>query len=66
MKVIIDRFEGDYAVVELPNKTTVDMPLKLLEPGVKEGDIIEIKALAIETRSKKNKVNQLINDVFEK
>jgi hypothetical protein len=66
MKVIIDRFEGEYAVVELPDKTTVDMSVKLLEPAVKEGDIIEIKALDVETRGRENKVKQLMNEVFKK
>jgi uncharacterized Fe-S cluster-containing protein len=66
MKVIIDRFEADYAVVELPDQSTVNMPLKLLAPGVKEGDIIEIKVLAGETKSRRQKINQLLEEVFEK
>jgi hypothetical protein len=66
MKVIVDRLEGDYAVVELPDKTMVDMSLKLLAPRVKEGDVVEIRVLDAETRRKKNQVNQLMNDVFEK
>jgi hypothetical protein len=66
MKVIIDRFEGEYAVMELPDKTTVNMPVKLLEPAAKEGDIIEIKILDAETRGRKNKLKQLMNEVFEK
>jgi hypothetical protein len=66
MKVIIDRFEADYAVVELPDQSTVNMPLKLLAPGVKEGDIIEIKALSGETKSRKKKIDQLFEEVLEK
>jgi hypothetical protein len=66
MKVIVDRFEGDYAVVELPDKTTVDMPKKLLDPSVKEGDLIEIKMLRIATRDSKFKINKLMDEVFEK
>ena len=66
MKVIIDRFEGDYAVVELPDKTLVDMPRKLLETEAKEGDIIEIKALDVAARVRKKNVNKLLNEVFEK
>lgn len=66
MKVIIDRFEGNYAVVELPDKTTVDMPTKLLESGAKEGDVIEIKTLQVVTQERKFKINKLMDDVFEK
>ena len=65
MKVIIDRFEGNFVVVELPNKTTVDMDIKLLEPDVKEGDIIEIRTLRHETENRKNKVQDLMKELFE-
>ncbi|NLY91613.1 MAG: DUF3006 domain-containing protein, partial [Firmicutes bacterium] len=39
MRVIIDRFEGDYALVELENGSVVPM-LVLLLPGAREGDVI--------------------------
>jgi hypothetical protein len=65
MKVIIDRFERDFAVVELPDKSTVNMPIKLLEPDAKEGYIIEIKTLRHETEKRQNKVQDLMNDLFE-
>jgi len=35
--ITIDRIEGGIAVVELPDMTTVDVPLALF-PGAKEGD----------------------------
>lgn len=65
MKVIIDRFEGDFAVVELPNKTMVDMDIKLLEPDVKEGDIIEIRTLQHETENRKKNTEDLMKELFE-
>ena len=37
MRIVIDRFEGDYAIVELPDKSTWNVP-RLLFPGAKEGD----------------------------
>jgi hypothetical protein len=37
MRVIIDRFEGQYAVVELPDGRAVNVPRELFEGG-KEGD----------------------------
>ena len=37
MKLIIDRFEGDFAVVELPNGQMIDCPKVLLPDNAKEG-----------------------------
>ena len=39
MKGIIDRFEGDYAVVEF-DKKMIDIPRKQVSPEAKEGDVI--------------------------
>ena len=65
MKVIIDRFEGEFAVVELPDRTTANMSVKLLEPGFKEGDIVEIRILQSETQSRKKAMDDLVKDLFE-
>ena len=40
MKGIIDRFEGDYAVVEFEGRKMKDIPKRDLPPGLKEGDAI--------------------------
>ena len=40
MKGIIDRFEGDYAVVEFEGRKMVDIHKKDLPSGLKEGDVI--------------------------
>lgn len=40
MKGIVDRFEGDYAVVEFVGRSTVDIHKRDLPAGVKEGDAI--------------------------
>ena len=43
MKAVIDRFEGNYAVVFFGDKEIkVDIPRELLPPGVKEGDILNV------------------------
>lgn len=41
MKVTIDRFEGDFAVVEVSESCFANIP-KILLPDAKEGDIISI------------------------
>jgi len=40
MKGIIDRFEGEYAVVEFEGRTMVEIHKKDLPAGLKEGDVI--------------------------
>ncbi len=42
MYVIIDRFEGEFAVVETPERNMYNIPRQLL-PGCGEGDRILIK-----------------------
>lgn len=41
MKVTIDRFEGDFAVVEISESCFANIP-KILLPDAKEGDIVSI------------------------
>ena len=64
MKYVIDRFEGDYAVVETDNGV-VNMP-KVLLPGACEGDTIEITLLKEETVSKKEAQQKRLNKLFGK
>lgn len=42
MKGIIDRFEGDYAVVEFEGRQMKDIPRRDLPAGLKEGDVIRV------------------------
>lgn len=65
MKVIIDRFEGDFAVVELPDKTMVNMLKILLPSEAKEGDVISITVDKEETKNRKAHIEKLMNDVWE-
>ena len=43
MKGIIDRFEGDYAVVEFTGRRMVEIHKRDLPSGLKEGDAIRSK-----------------------
>lgn len=65
MKVIIDRFEGNYAVVELEDRNTVNMPKKLVPPEAKEGDVIEIRIDHQETELRRKYIQQLMKDIWE-
>jgi hypothetical protein len=42
MEGIIDRFEGDFAVVEFPNRKMMDIPKSSLTPEAKKGDVIKL------------------------
>lgn len=53
MRYIIDRFEGEFAVVELEDKSFIDMPIELVPEGAKEGDILEIQINQEETKTLK-------------
>jgi hypothetical protein len=43
MKVIIDRFEGDFAVCEKSDRTMLNIKKDRLPAGVKEGDTLAIE-----------------------
>ncbi len=65
MKVIIDRIEGKYAVVEMENGEFENMPLSLLPEGACEGDAVIISVDKSDTEERKNKIKKLMNDLFE-
>lgn len=64
MKVILDRFEGEFAVLELDVGEVVSVP-KVLVGNATEGDVINISIDKEETSKRKKKIENLINDVFK-
>lgn len=64
MKFIIDRFEGEFAIVELENKKMIDMPIILLPPDAKEGDIINISIDQIETENKRKRIQDKFDSLI--
>ena len=63
MKVIIDRFEGDYAVVEVNVGKFVSLP-RILVPDAKEGDVISITIDKEETERRKKHIRNLMDNLF--
>lgn len=63
MKVIIDRFEGEYAVVELEIGKVINVPKELFK-GANEGDVFKIEFDKSETDFRKKKITNLMNDLF--
>lgn len=64
MKVIIDRFEGSFAIVELEDMSMADMPLRLIPAGAKEGDVISITIDAGETQKRSKITKKLLDDLW--
>lgn len=70
MKYIINRFEGDYAVVEDENKLMMDIHLKDLPKEVQEGDVLvkigdSYSVDLGETERRKKKIQELVDDLWE-
>ena len=64
MEVIVDRIEGDYAVLEIEKGKMCNLPLELV-PNVKEGDIVTIIINKDKTEERKKTIEDLMNSVFE-
>jgi len=64
MKFTIDRFEGDFAVVELDNQTMENVPKRTLPPHAKEGDIISVEIDKAGTEKRREHIKKLMNDVW--
>lgn len=54
MKVTIDRFEGDFAIVEILENCFANIP-KILIPDAIEGDIVSITVEKNDNKLKENK-----------
>ena len=65
MKYIIDRFEGDYAIVELSDKTIVNIPKAAIPPEAKEGSVIDVTVDKDSTVARSEKINKLMGDLFK-
>ena len=65
MKIIIDRFEGELAVVELPNGNMINCPKAILPGDAKEGDIISIVVDEKPTEEKKKSLTDRMNRLFK-
>ncbi|MBM7855594.1 hypothetical protein JOC37_001991 [Desulfohalotomaculum tongense] len=64
--LVIDRFEGDMAVIEYQGRT-FNLPSSLLPAEAKEGDVLKITLVVDkeETEKHKKQVEDLMNELFE-
>lgn len=70
MKIIIDRFEGDYAVCEKENSEMLDIEKHKLPLEAKEGDVLilteeGIKIDEVETKNRKEKIRKLMDSLWD-
>lgn len=65
MKYVIDRFENEFAVVELSDKSFVNIPRKAIPPDAKEGSVIEVKIDPDETAGRTVSINNKMNNLFQ-
>ncbi|AFS78256.1 hypothetical protein DUF3006 [Gottschalkia acidurici 9a] len=69
MRGIVDRFEGEFIVVELENEEMINIE-KSRAPLAKEGDILIIERESItmdekETARRREKIEEKFNGLFE-
>jgi hypothetical protein len=70
VKVIIDRFEGDFAVCEKENREMIDINRDLIPKEAKESDVLDIQDDKIiidiyETEKRKKYIEELTKDLWE-
>ncbi len=64
MEIIIDRIEGDFAVVEAPDGNTYSLPKNLFK-NCREGDVFIIKKDINKAKSKKTQTESLMDELFK-
>ena len=64
---IIDRFEGDWAIIETENRHTFNLPRFVLPTGIKEGDVISIQVGIdlVATKERAEKSKRMIDNLFD-
>ncbi|HXY74662.1 MAG TPA: DUF3006 domain-containing protein [Dehalococcoidales bacterium] len=70
IKVVIDRFDGEYAVCEKEDRSMLNIPRSHLPVGVKESDVLVIEGDKIqievkETECKKAKTAKITKDLWK-
>lgn len=68
---VIDRFEEEFAVVEVDDRKIININKKDIPSGAKEGSVLNIELDKItidydETEKRKKEIEALFEDLFEK
>lgn len=66
---VIDRFEGDFAIIELENEKVINIERKKIPSGAKEGYVINIDNVITidleETKKRRKFISHLIDDMWK-
>ena len=64
---IIDRFEGDWAVIEGPENIMLNLPREILPKGAKPGDVLSIIVTVNEaaTKERTKRSQKLLEGFFD-
>ena len=65
MRIIIDRFEGKYALVELEDKQVVEIPKVILPHGSSEGDVIVLMIDQKATENRRKDLKNLMDSLWD-
>ena len=71
MKGVIDRFEGNYAIVEMADRSVKNVLRSGLPFDVKEGDVIELDEHGVimldedEAEARGKEIEKLMDDVWD-
>lgn len=65
--LIIERFEGDWAIIETENRHTFNLPRFVLPTGIKEGDVISIQVGIdlVATKERAEKSKRMLDNLFD-
>ncbi len=64
MKWIVDRFENDYAIIELEDGTLVNVLKCALPKDISEGDVIRLEIDKGETDEKREDMKKRLKNLF--
>ena len=69
LRGIVDRFEGDFAVIEIDGQTH-DVPMSAVDASVSVGDVVTLvegvwKPDHTETKDREKQIKKLMDDVWE-
>jgi hypothetical protein len=69
--LVIERFEGEIAVCERPDRTSVDIPRAELPEGAKQGDVLRLRGGRLEvdheeTEKQARKIKDMMDRLWEK
>ena len=58
---MVDRFEGEWAVVQVDGGSSVDLPVSVLPEGTREGDVLVLRVDPEATRAARDEARALLD-----